>query len=117
MDGVPEGLTRDEIARQVRQQLESLKAAGVEWLPRSDGPPFQIPEEAEMGRARMPVATAGSLFAGAEPEAGMGPESRLIELKQVEETVAGCLRCPELASTRTQTVFGVGPLDAELCFI
>jgi DNA polymerase len=33
------------------------------------------------------------------------------------ERVAGCERCPELAATRTQTVFGVGPLDAPLCFV
>jgi DNA polymerase len=32
-------------------------------------------------------------------------------------TVSKCTRCPGLAATRTQTVFGVGPVDAELCFI
>jgi DNA polymerase len=31
--------------------------------------------------------------------------------------VAECVRCSELAATRTQTVFGVGPLDVEVCFI
>jgi DNA polymerase len=31
--------------------------------------------------------------------------------------VGACTRCPHLAATRTQTVFGVGPVDAELCFI
>ena len=33
------------------------------------------------------------------------------------EQVKGCTRCAELASTRTQTVFGVGAAGAELCFI
>jgi uracil-DNA glycosylase len=33
------------------------------------------------------------------------------------ETVSTCPRCPELFATRTQTVFGVGPVDAELCFV
>jgi DNA polymerase len=45
------------------------------------------------------------------------PETRLIELNQLAERVAGCTRCPELSSTRTQTVFGTGPIGAELCFI
>ncbi|MDQ3116238.1 MAG: uracil-DNA glycosylase [Verrucomicrobiota bacterium] len=31
--------------------------------------------------------------------------------------VAGCVKCPHLASSRTQTVFGVGNLEAELMFI
>ena len=30
---------------------------------------------------------------------------------------AGCTRCKELAATRTQTVFGVGRIDPDLCFI
>jgi uracil-DNA glycosylase family 4 len=30
--------------------------------------------------------------------------------------VAGCTRCSELASTRTQTVFGTGPANARLVF-
>src|SRR5205823_10694212 len=33
------------------------------------------------------------------------------------ERVSGCTRCSELCSTRTQTVFGVGPVDPELCFV
>ena len=39
------------------------------------------------------------------------------ELRALEERVSHCLRCPALVSTRTQTVFGVGPLDPELCFV
>lgn len=31
--------------------------------------------------------------------------------------VSGCTRCPVLASTRTQTVFGVGNPGARLCFM
>jgi uracil-DNA glycosylase len=38
-------------------------------------------------------------------------------LAPLRERVAGCLKCPHLASSRTQTVFGVGNADAELMFI
>jgi DNA polymerase len=34
-----------------------------------------------------------------------------------QQHVVGCKRCPELVRNRTQTVFGVGNIDAELCFI
>jgi len=38
-------------------------------------------------------------------------------LEVLQEEVAGCTRCDILASTRTQTVFGVGNPNARLCFI
>ncbi|MFN3158655.1 MAG: uracil-DNA glycosylase family protein [Rubinisphaera brasiliensis] len=38
-------------------------------------------------------------------------------LASLAERVAGCKRCPELARTRTQTVFGVGNPMAEVMFI
>src|SRR5262249_60748574 len=39
------------------------------------------------------------------------------ELPVLAGRVAACTRCPGLASTRTQTVFGVGPVDADVCFV
>jgi DNA polymerase len=41
----------------------------------------------------------------------------VISLEVLQQQVAGCTRCSELASTRTQTVFGVGNPDARLCFL
>ncbi|HEY3664328.1 MAG TPA: uracil-DNA glycosylase [Chthoniobacterales bacterium] len=38
-------------------------------------------------------------------------------LSQLQSRVAVCVQCPQLASSRTQTVFGVGNPDAELMFI
>src|SRR5207237_10794830 len=38
-------------------------------------------------------------------------------LGQVRDRVCVCLKCPHLARTRTQTVFGVGNPDAELMFV
>ena len=117
MDEKPTHMTRDEIARQVRQQLEAWRCAGIEWLPRATDLPFQLPDEAGMAKGRAGHATGGSLFESAEPPAEQSATTRLIELQVVAERVAGCTRCPELASTRTQTVFGTGPVDPALCFI
>ena len=44
-------------------------------------------------------------------------EARCVELSLLAQLVAKCTRCSELALTRTQTVFGVGAIDPELCFI
>jgi DNA polymerase len=39
------------------------------------------------------------------------------ELKAVYTEARGCTRCPELAQTRTQVVFGAGNADADLMFV
>lgn len=40
-----------------------------------------------------------------------------LTLEILQQQVAGCTRCNELASTRTQTVFGVGNPQSKLCFL
>src|SRR5215218_5355652 len=44
-------------------------------------------------------------------------ETRREELKEVFTEARGCTRCPQLAATRTQVVFGAGNADADLMFI
>jgi uracil-DNA glycosylase family 4 len=44
-------------------------------------------------------------------------EERREALKHVYEQARGCQRCPELAATRTQVVFGAGNADADLMFV
>ncbi|MEY2559051.1 MAG: uracil-DNA glycosylase [Verrucomicrobiota bacterium] len=46
-----------------------------------------------------------------------GAENKAAGLAAIQTRVAVCLKCPHLARTRTQTVFGVGNPDAELMFI
>jgi len=43
--------------------------------------------------------------------------SKLERLAPIRERVSVCVKCPHLASSRTQTVFGVGSPDAEIMFI
>jgi uracil-DNA glycosylase family 4 len=44
-------------------------------------------------------------------------ELRREELKAVFEQARGCLRCPQLASSRQSVVFGAGHADADLLFV
>ncbi len=53
----------------------------------------------------------------AQPAAPAGAEPRRHELQVLSQRVAGCTRCNTLARSRTQTVFGTGAFDAEICFI
>jgi uracil-DNA glycosylase family 4 len=45
------------------------------------------------------------------------PEERREALRAVYEEARGCVRCPQLAETRTQVVFGAGNANADLMFV
>jgi uracil-DNA glycosylase len=109
------------VTAQVRRHLESLRAAGVEWLPANaplppspEGPSAPTTVEAASAAPRglfeEPIAAAS-----APPPASV--EDRRRELTVLAERVSGCMRCKELAATRTQTVFGVGRIDPDVCFV
>ena len=137
----PSELSKEHLARQVRQHLDSLKAAGVDWLPARSIPsapsswnqtqdsanakPQAIRES--QAKEKTSETRRQSLFedvGGPDPTTESKPaasaiplEQRKQELSVLTEKVCQCTRCAELASTRTQTVFGVGSVGAELCFI
>jgi len=88
-----------DLSRQLRSHLELLKAAGVEYVPR--GEPIRFAPRAAVE----------------EPATADPAESKRIELAVLAKSIEGCSRCPELFATRTQTVFGVGPVNPEVCFV
>jgi DNA polymerase len=50
-----------------------------------------------------------------KPAPGAGTKERAME--ELRSRAQACVRCPHLASSRTQVVFGVGDVDAALMFI
>jgi uracil-DNA glycosylase len=90
------------LTRQLQLRLDSLKAAGVEHLPKIAPLQFEI----------TPLASNDDEAEPADPLA-----ARRIELEQLAVSVNACKKCPELFSTRTQTVFGVGLLNPDVCFV
>lgn len=92
---------RDDAARQIRQHIERLQASGIEWVPAPN------PDLAEPS---LPTSAPAGLFAAPSAD-------RRVALAVLAEEVKQCVACGELASTRTQTVFGIGPIEPELCFI
>jgi DNA polymerase len=125
--GDPTGDLGGDIRHQARLHLEALRLAGVEWLampPRRlrPAPPARTSDTAPAPPAASgtaAVAVAGSLFDAAPAAApALSGEQKRLALKTLnEDKIIGCPKCPELARTRTQTVFGVGNPDAELCFV
>lgn len=107
----------EELTSHARQHLASLRAAGIEWLPNGPAPPVSAPAPP----ASAPVAekpAPSRLVERPEPApAKLNNDDRRHELTVLAKRVASCTRCTELASTRTQTVFGVGEPGVELCFV
>ncbi|WP_425395904.1 uracil-DNA glycosylase [Aeoliella sp.] len=126
--------------RAVLARLESLQLAGVEQLPRGVAPaPAPVAETTPTAAADVPVAESAPPPPPAPPAAASSAEppmprvakssalfdepaggekvSTAATLEVLQTEVAACTLCDELATTRTQTVFGVGNPNAKLCFM
>src|SRR5262245_36384194 len=91
-----------DLVRQLRTHLESLRAAGVQFVPRGEPLTFA-------------PAVAATVEVAPAPADKLAERRR--ELAVLAAEVAACNRCEGLFSTRTQTVFGVGPIDPEVAFV
>lgn len=128
-------------SRAIRQFLQMMTSSGVSHLPEVNLPkPSQRPK-APPKRAVAPAALTAkeqttarpapkqldrqSIVAppvSAEAQSLLGAtfetsEQKATGLLKLAEVVSGCQNCPELAETRTQTVFGVGNPTAKIMFI
>ncbi len=98
---MPKKLSR----QQLTAHLESLHRAGVRQLPKPKPGSSTIPDPIAEIPADAPIAHAS--------DSGQLPRN----LELLAQVVAGCTRCTELASTRTQTVFGDGNPNTRLVFL
>ncbi len=80
---------------QARLLAEVLRGSGLEWLPVAGPPPLPIGHDTSLS------------VASATPE----PSTRFVPLQTLAATVQRCQQCKQLYATRTQTVFGEGPLN------
>ncbi|QDU22012.1 uracil-DNA glycosylase [Urbifossiella limnaea] len=109
-------MSPDDLRRQLVIHLEALRAAGVQFVPRAPTVALPVSDTVKQGIPASPPPTQPEPFA-APAVVPDGPTERRHELVVLAERVAACDRCPELFGTRTQTVFGVGPIDPDVCFI
>lgn len=90
------------ITKAMVQRLEGLERAGVTHAPKARRCPSTPP--VKPSPSAMKKVTKSST------------DQREAALAEVAREVSGCTRCTELASARTQTVFGVGNPCARLVF-
>src|SRR5262245_56420804 len=113
---MPELRSEDVVSlrRQVLGHVQSLYAAGVEWLP--VGAPLTISLPQSSLTQFENAAPAASAPATA-PLPAESLDTRRQALRILADEVKACTKCAELCSTRTQTVFADGPPGVDLCFI
>lgn len=101
------------LRRGTAQYLRSLQSAGVTHASRkvvfAPSPPVE-PEPA-------PVSSPDPTSDVPSSSINEMPKPKKRSLKELAACVADCRRCEELASTRTQTVFGVGDPHAKILFL
>jgi DNA polymerase len=127
------------------QHLEDLKSRGVRHLavapetlralaqpaPRRAAPPPELRssrrEEAQTFQptaAKPPTQNVQSLLTSAAANAGssvvaapFSSEAKASVFAALRERALACVKCPHLASSRKNVVFGVGSIDAQLMFV
>ncbi|HEX4146327.1 MAG TPA: uracil-DNA glycosylase [Pirellulales bacterium] len=122
-------LSDQRLRRAATQALESLERAGVSSLPRPrKGAKPTVAADDAAGAASTtitakkspsPKSTPAPALPQSSPAVAAPPIAaggKLAQLDVLRAEVAACTLCAELASTRTQTVFGVGDPNARLCF-
>ena len=104
---------KNDLRTPVIQILESLEAAGVQQF--KVEPPLPRPEINNRVHQNTSPAPDPELPSNDPPATPSSAPAATLEI--LREEVASCSLCPELANSRTQTVFGVGNPDARLCFL
>jgi uracil-DNA glycosylase len=110
--------TPSDSNRAAIQQLESLERAGLRVIGRAGRSGSRSQTQAVVPTTKSVEAAAPSAHReSVAPEVNVPSDTQQDTLQIIQAEVAACQRCGELASTRTQTVFGVGNPKARLCFL
>ena len=128
------------------QHLENLKSRGVRHVavapetlralamppPRTAAPPpeprgsrreeaqtFQPPAAKPQPQNSQSLLTsaAASISSSAVAAPPLDPQAKAAAFAALRERALACVKCPHLASSRKNVVFGVGSLDAQLMFV
>jgi DNA polymerase len=92
---------------------EYLAALGLEsWVLRSAATAPAVAPAAETAPAAIAAVATAAMTPATRPEPATPDREAGVDWSRLRERVAACTRCG-LSATRTQTVFGVGNLEAE----
>ena len=96
------------------QSFQPRPAVGPIASPPASPPPAPVRDQAPDATSPISADSPDMAEAGSRQDS---PSARQEKLAALAVRVAQCVRCQELATTRTQTVFGVGNPQAKVMFI
>lgn len=96
--------------KQVLKHLELVGQTGIDWLAKG----IPVPN---VGAAQPLKAIADSTPLEPSDSIVLSIEERIKGLDLLRAEVSKCVACSVLVKTRKQTVFGVGKVDPEICFV
>jgi len=100
--------------RASKQSLAKLvKTKPAALIPQKTEPPARHAEESASAKA----AAVSSQKPVATPQSSVGAGDKAERMDALRARALVCQKCPQLVSSRTQVVFGVGNIDAELMFV
>src|SRR5439155_27247580 len=98
----------------IREKSDRAPRASRTALPQLQAAPAAFVQHPALRTAH---ATPADAVESAVPSEDVEARNKADLLAEVRERVSTCTKCPRLACSRTQTVFGVGNPDADLMFI
>jgi len=117
------------------QHLQSLQARGAQFVPleaetiralnggavgsRTAGAPTSVPERTSTPPRRSAPAVSPTLPAASalNSQPSTLNSAKAAAIAELQARAMSCMKCASLAASRTQVVFGVGNIDAELMFV
>lgn len=97
--------------------LEELKSRGVRFVLASPGALASLNQVPPAKRAVVPPRVPEKTFSPVTAASIPVPDPKAAALAELRQRAMACVRCPNLASSRKQVVFGVGNVNAELMFV
>jgi uracil-DNA glycosylase family 4 len=79
-------------------------------------PAMSVPR-AEPTQIIRPAPASVPSIAPAAPRVALDPQAKAAAMQNLRERALACIKCPNLASSRTTVVFGVGDINAQLMFV
>jgi uracil-DNA glycosylase len=95
------------------QHLISLKAAGARFLGVEPGTLERLCEPLHVRDA----ASSAPIIETSAPATDVSPVNKETSMAELRQRALACVKCPHLAGSRRNVVFGVGDIHSELMFI
>jgi hypothetical protein len=116
-----QNISLSELHKQIKTHLECLRISGIEWVENNNNSTSQtsvpivhdhLPLVSMAGTQNLVVAPPTPVISSLH-----SLEKKTLLLQQLKDEVASCVKCPQLAQTRKNTVFGIGKIEPDICFV